>query len=77
MNNASCESGKQAPLSLQVVANRCSAGSCPTIYRTDSGRYVVQGFTVSAERAGIDLPEGEMLVEIPAELLREVLGSLS
>ncbi|WP_344820375.1 hypothetical protein [Actinoplanes cyaneus] len=75
MNNASDES--EVRLSLHVVANHCSAGSCPTIYRAQSGRYVVQGFTVSAERAGIDLPDGEMLVEIPAELLREALSDLS
>jgi hypothetical protein len=57
-------------LALQVVANFCSGGSCPTIYQTDRGTLVVQGYTVT-ERTGVDLPAGEMLVEIPLELLAE------
>lgn len=59
-------------ISLEVLASSCASGACPTVYRTDSGSLVVQGYTVSAERAGIDLPDGEMLVEIPAELLSKV-----
>jgi len=64
---------------LYPVANRCTAGSCPTIYTTgaDSGTLVIQGFTVPAERAGIDLPAGEALVEIPFELLTEALRNLT
>jgi hypothetical protein len=57
-------------LDLKVVANLCSGGACPTIYQTDRGTLVVQGYTV-AERTGVDLPAGEMLVEIPLELLAE------
>jgi hypothetical protein len=30
---------------------------------------VVQGYAVEAARAGVDLPPGELLVEIPVELL--------
>jgi hypothetical protein len=30
---------------------------------------VVQGYAVTADEAGIDLPKGELLVEIPADLL--------
>jgi hypothetical protein len=58
---------------LTVVAKSCSAGACPTIYRTGSGSVVVQGYVVSAPQAGVDVPEGEALVEIPAELLTEDL----
>ena len=64
--------------SLQTVANICASGSCPTIYaEPSSGTLIVQGFTVSAEHRGIDLPEGESLVEIPKELLAEALRNLS
>lgn len=66
-----------APLSLQVIAGRCSSGACPTIYRTDSGTLVVQGRIVPGERTGFDVPDGETLVEIPAELLAEALRNLS
>jgi len=33
---------------------------------------VVQGTPVSAEAAGIDLPPGEILVEIPEDLLNSI-----
>jgi hypothetical protein len=57
----------------------CNTGACPTVYETGSGSssVVVQGFTVSAAQVGIDLPEGETLVEIPRELLAEALRNLS
>jgi hypothetical protein len=53
------------------VTTYCTSNTCPTVYKSDQGTLVVQGYTMSAERAGMDLPDGEMLVEIPAELLRE------
>lgn len=73
------DSGASGDLTLRPVANRCSAGSCPTVYATGSGSdtLVIQGFAVSAERAGIDVPAGEGLVEIPFELLTEALRNLS
>jgi hypothetical protein len=39
------------------------------VYRSDLGTVIVQGYQVQASRAGVELPEGEMLVEIPMELL--------
>lgn len=62
---------------LRPVANsKCNSGACPTVYVSGSGSLVVQGYVVSPERAGIELPEGEMLVEIPAELLAEAVRNL-
>ena len=61
----------------RVVANLCNTGSCPTIYENESGTLLVQGYTVPAEHHGIDVPAGEMLVEIPAALLAEALRNLS
>lgn len=54
---------------LTLVTTLCGGGSCPTVYRTDRGTLVVQGYTVTADDANINLPAGEQLVEIPAELL--------
>jgi hypothetical protein len=51
----------------------CRDGTCPTIYETDRGTIVVQGYVVTDGE--VIPPEGEALVEIPAELLREVTGS--
>lgn len=66
--------GGTAP-TLTLVTKLCGAGSCPTVYRTDRGTLVVQGYTVSAESANIDLPAGEQLVEIPAELLAAAVAA--
>ena len=66
---------------LRPIANRCQAGNCPTVYVTGSGSnpgtVVVQGYVVSAEQAGLDVPDGEMLVEIPFDLLTEAARQLS
>ncbi|XVV12857.1 hypothetical protein ACQP2X_00405 [Actinoplanes sp. CA-131856] len=73
--------GERQAAALQPIANRCTAGSCPTIYTpggsATSGSVVVQGFIVKAQDAGIDLPDGEALVEIPVELLAEAMRNLS
>jgi len=61
----------------RAVANLCNSGACPTVYDSGPTSVVVQGFKVSADRVGIDLPEGETLVEIPRELLVEALRNLS
>ncbi|WP_211275248.1 hypothetical protein [Actinoplanes rectilineatus] len=63
--------------SLRPIANVCTAGSCPTIFETGTDRVVVQGYALSARKAGIDVPDGEALVEIPVELLKEALQKLS
>ena len=60
---------------LQVVAKLCSAGGCPTIYRTPSGALLVQGYVVTGE-SPVELPDGEALVEIPSELLAAALDSM-
>ena len=59
-----------AGLGLELVTTLCGGGHCPTVYRTNRGTLVVQGYAVPAGTAGVDLPPGELLVEIPADLLR-------
>jgi hypothetical protein len=53
---------------LTPVRGACRDGTCPTIYATDRGTVVVQGYVVTD--ADVTVPEGEALVEIPAELLK-------
>jgi hypothetical protein len=62
---------------LQAVANKCSAGNCPTVYKTGAGTLVVQGYVVAASNTDVDLPAGETMVEIPYELLIEAVRGLS
>lgn len=59
----------RGPIALTPIAAECATAECPTVYRSDRGTLVVQGYAVSAADAGIPLPEGELLVEIPASLL--------
>jgi hypothetical protein len=49
----------------------CSGGTCPTVYATDRGTYVVQGSVVTDPDAlaAMHLPEHETAVEVPATLL--------
>jgi hypothetical protein len=47
------------------------AGS-PTVYRTDRGSWVVQGWAVTDPEAlaQMDIPAGETVVEIPDRMIR-------
>ncbi len=67
-NAGATDSEVPAP-TLTLLTKLCGGGSCPTVYRTNRGTLVVQGYTVTADAAKIDLPAGEQLVEIPRELL--------
>jgi formylmethanofuran dehydrogenase subunit C len=54
---------------MEVIAGGCVDGTCPTIYRTERGTVVVQGQLVNY--SGVTMGEGEALVEIPADLLKQ------
>jgi hypothetical protein len=54
---------------MKVIAGGCFDGTCPTIYATDRGTVVVQGQLI--HDTDVVLGEGEVLVEIPAGLLKE------
>lgn len=59
-----------------VAQAACGSGGCPTIFAADDETVVVQGYVVNAHDAGIDLPEGELLVRIPRHLLHEGAAAL-
>ena len=68
--DAATESDSEAgELGLELITTLCGGGTCPTVYRTNRGTMVVQGYAVTAATAGVNLPAGELLVEIPADLL--------
>jgi hypothetical protein len=54
---------------LHILAGQCGGGSCPTVYGTDRETVVVQGYEVNGDDAGVEVPDGEHLVEIPTEIL--------
>jgi hypothetical protein len=48
----------------------CGDGSCPAIYRDNSGRIFVQGTKVEALlKKLVFVPEHEEIVELPSELI--------
>ena len=53
--------------------NDCPDGvTCPTVFATDRGTLVVQGYVLTPENlAQMTLPDGESAVEIPVSLLME------
>jgi uncharacterized Ntn-hydrolase superfamily protein len=57
-------------MELRQVAG-CSGGTCPAVYATDRGTFVVQGSVVTDPEAlaAMKLPAHETAVEVPAELL--------
>ncbi|SNT64163.1 hypothetical protein SAMN05421812_116125 [Asanoa hainanensis] len=64
-------------MNLRTIAAQCASGTCPTVYDSGRGTIVVQGYLVSGDHAGVTLPDGEQLVEIPVELLVNAARSLS
>jgi hypothetical protein len=59
---------------LTFLGTTSNSGSCPNLYATDRGTYVVQGSKVTDPQALAalherGLPEHETAVEIPAALL--------
>ncbi len=57
-------------MKLTRLSGTCYDGTCPTLYRSDRGTIVVQGWQVT--EADVTVPEGEALVEIPPELLKQI-----
>lgn len=62
---------------LSLVAKLCADSTCPAVYRNAGGALVVQGYVVDASSAGVDVPDGECLVEIPVDLLVEAARTLT
>lgn len=57
-------------MELKMLADACGGGTCPTLYETDRGTVVVQGYVLDSDTLSkLGLPEGEAAVEIPRELL--------
>lgn len=48
--------------------------NCPSLYLTDRGTFVVQGWRVSDPEAlaQLDIPDHETVVEVPADVLAEI-----
>jgi hypothetical protein len=58
-------------MELRFLGSTSNNGGSPTLYATDRGTYLVQGWKVAdqAALAGLAIPGQETVVEIPKELL--------
>lgn len=54
---------EEATMKVRKIAWTCDDGLCPTVYLSDSGSIVVQGYAVS-RADGFALGEGEQAVEL-------------
>lgn len=64
-------------MNLKIIyqGNGCAGGSCPTVYITETGSYVFQGYSV--ERNKIEnIPDNESLIELPKDFLEGFLSSV-
>jgi hypothetical protein len=57
---------------LTFLGSSSQDGSCPTLYATDRGTFVIQGWKVlDAEVQGLmDVPDHETVIEVPPALLK-------
>lgn len=51
-------------MKLIKIVDDCKDGDCPAVYRTERGTIGVKGTLIK-----VDCPDGEAIVEIPADLL--------
>lgn len=54
---------------VQLAKVACDTGACPTIFATDRGTVLVQGYIPGAGAVLPNVPDGEFMVEIPRGLL--------
>jgi hypothetical protein len=59
-------------MKVRFLGTTSKDGASPTMFETDRGTLVVQGWRVtdSEALAAMDIPEHETVVEVPRELLR-------
>jgi hypothetical protein len=54
-----------------VGGGSCGSGDCPSVFTTDTGTIAVQGYTLNKAT-----PDGESIVEIPQDVLKEAVRAL-
>jgi hypothetical protein len=61
-------------MQLRFLGTNSTGGDCPTLYVTDEGSYIVQGWEVYANDMlmQLDVPEGQTVVEVPTELFEHL-----
>jgi hypothetical protein len=57
---------------LRFLGRHSSPGNSPTLWDTDAGQYVIQGFELDRDTLAQvgDVPSGELVIRVPRELMR-------
>jgi hypothetical protein len=57
---------------LRFLRKHSSPGNSPTLWDTDAGQYVIQGFELDPETLAQvgDVQPGELVIRVPKELMR-------
>lgn len=61
-------------MKLRFLGKNSASGDCPTLYATDRGTYLVQGWRILANDLlmQLDLAAGQTAVEVPTELFEHL-----
>ncbi|MFE9901768.1 hypothetical protein [Streptomyces achromogenes] len=61
-------------MKLRFLGKNSNVGDCPTLYATDRGTYLVQGWKIFANDLlmHLELADGETAVEVPTELFEHL-----
>ena len=59
-------------MALRFLGKETQSGNSPTLWDTDAGQYVVQGFELDPDTLAQvgDVPPGEIVIRVPKELMR-------
>src|SRR6266550_6731875 len=62
---------RRSVMQLRWLGTDSKDGDSPTLWDTDSGEYVVQGYTVTDPQvlAQLNVPEGEAVIRVPKGLM--------
>jgi hypothetical protein len=57
---------------LRFMGRHSSPGNSPTVWDTDAGQYVIQGFELDPDTLAQvgDIPPGELVIRVPKDLMR-------
>jgi hypothetical protein len=61
-------------MQLRFLGKETEGGNSPTLWATDDGQLVIQGFTLDDDALGQvgTVPDGELVIRVPRELMRHL-----
>jgi hypothetical protein len=61
-------------MQLTFLGKDTQGGNSPTLWETDDGQYVIQGFTLGADALSQvgTIPDGEAVIRVPKKLMRHM-----